>query len=200
MKYIIDDIICEKHDISIEELLLGLACKESNGLNSTIKSMIDKGYLKVVDREDEEPLLYPTKDFDDRMCSILLRSDKTVPDTDRCESLAVQMRAIFPKGIKTGSSAWRGNLRDISLRLKKFFKLYGNTWSDEEILDATKRYVDHFNGVYTYMRILKYFIMKSARVQDEEGNNHIEDISELATWLENADQEEYKEDWTSSLV
>ena len=108
---------------------------------------------------------------------------------------------MFPKGIKTGNAAWRGNVREITLRLQKFFKLYGNKWTDEEIIEATQRYIEHFKGDFTYMRILKYFIMKSERKMDEEGNSHIEDISELATWLENGeDIDEEETDWTSKLV
>jgi hypothetical protein len=41
--------------------------------------------------------------------------------------------------------------------------------------------------------------MKSDKKMDEEGTIHIEDISELATWLE-LPEEQIDEDWTSSLV
>ena len=143
---------------------------------------------------------YPTMHWDDEISSVLLESDKIVPVKDRCTSLAEQLRLIFPKGIKVGNSAWRGNVREITLRLQKFFKLYGNEWTDDEIIDATRRYVEHFNGDYTYMRILKYFIIKFDTKQDEEGNSHREDVSELATWLENGSDMNDNEDWTSTLV
>ena len=98
------------------------------------------------------------------------------------------MRALYPRGNSSSGYPWRGNLRDLTKRLKKFFKLYGN-WTDEEIINATQRYVSHYNGDYTYMRILKYFILKSDK--GEEG-------SDLATWLEN-DTEVNNDDWLNEM-
>ena len=107
------------------------------------------------------------------------KKDKEITD------LVEKMRELFPAGTKTGTTAWRGNRREVALRLKKFFKLYGSKYSSEEILDATKRYVESFNGDFKFMRVLPYFIMKSPRVTDAEGIVHIEDKSDLATFLEN---------------
>ena len=101
------------------------------------------------------------------------------------------MRELFPKGMKIGNSAWRGNVRELKLRMQKFFKLYGD-YSDEAILKATKAYVDSFNGNYTYMRILKYFILKSEvkQHQNEMGEivSQVEDVSELANMLDNPEE------------
>lgn len=107
------------------------------------------------------------------------KKDKEITD------LVEKMRELFPTGTKTGTTAWRGNRREVASRLKKFFKLYGAKYSSEEIIDATRRYVDSFNGDYKFMRVLPYFIMKSPRVTDAEGIVHIEDKSDLATFLEN---------------
>lgn len=107
------------------------------------------------------------------------KKDKEITD------LVEKMRELFPAGTKTGTTAWRGNRREVALRLKKFFKLYGSKYSSEDILDATRRYVASFNGDFKFMRVLPYFIMKSPRVTDAEGIVHIEDKSDLATFLEN---------------
>lgn len=196
MKYIIDEVICAEHGLTLPEALCLLACKSCDNIYQLIDTMKEK---ELLSKQGESP--FPTLHWDEELCAALLEADKTVPVKDRCVNLVEQMREMFPKGIKTGSAAWRGNVREITLRLQKFFKLYGNKWTDEEILEATQRYVDHFRGDYTYMRILKYFIMKSDRKIDEEGNSHIEDISELATWLENGeDINEEDTDWTSKLV
>lgn len=194
MKYIIDENICKKHDLAVEELFCILACKSCNNLYTLIEKMKEQEKLSK-----ETPSPYPTLHWDQEVCSVLLESDDAIPKKDDCKELAEALRELFPRGIKVGNSAWRGNVREITLRLQKFFKLYGNRWSNDEIVDATKRYVDHFNGDFTYMRILKYFIMKSDRVTGEDGTTHIEDISELATWLENQDMET-DVDWTTSLV
>ena len=52
--------------------------------------------------------------------------------------------------------------------MQKFFKLYGNKYTDEQILKATQDYVSSFNGNYSYMRVLKYFILKDERKSDEK--------------------------------
>ena len=123
-----------------------------------------------------------------------------MPNKDSCEALGERMRELFPKGIKTGSTAWRSNRRDITLRLQKFFKLYGDRWTSDEIYEATKRYVESFNGDYTYMRALKYFIMKSEKKEYGDGNVRIEDTSELATWLENGeDMTANNDDWVMEM-
>ena len=131
-----------------------------------------------------------TDRWDDTLSAILLESDNTVPSIERCENLARQLREIFPKGMKVGSSAWRGNVREIGLRLQKFFKLYGN-WDDEDIIEAAKTYVDYFSADRTKMRILKYFILKL----DKDTN---ELISDLATFLEN-DVEDLDKSWLMNI-
>lgn len=195
MKYVIDEEVCKAHNLKVEEVFCLLACKSCDNIFKLVMDMQDRELLSKIG-----PSPFPTQHWDDEVCSVLLESDKTVPVVDRCKNLAAQLRELFPKGLKVGSSAWRGNVREITLRLQKFFKVYDYTnWTDEEILEATKRYIDHFNGNYTYMRILKYFIMKSDKVTSEDGTVRIEDKSELATWLEN-DTEEENSDWTSTLV
>ena len=193
MKYIIDETVCNEHNLTISETLCLLACKSCSNIYELIETMKSKELLS------KEGNPYPTPHWDEELCGILLESDKSIPTKERCMALAEQLRELFPKGLKTGSSAWRGNVREITLRLEKFFKLYGNKWTNEEIINATQRYIDHFNGDYKFMRILKYFIMKSDKKMDEEGSVHIEDISELATWLEN-NEDMVEENWTSSLV
>jgi hypothetical protein len=85
--------------------------------------------------------------------------------------------------------------------LKKFFKLYGNKYTDEQITTATQNYVSSFNGRYQYMRVLKYFIWKDEKKVDSEGVGHIEEVSDLAAFIENAGQDkQLREDWMSNMV
>jgi hypothetical protein len=97
---------------------------------------------------------------------------------------------------------YRCNNGEVVKKLKKFFTIFGNV-SDEEILDATKRYVASFQGNYTGMRIIKYFILKDDVKPSEDGQGHVEQISDLATFLENKESEEEvvnNEDWTTKLI
>lgn len=191
MKYVIDEDVCKNFDVSIEEVLFGLLYKYTNNLEVIQDSLLKRGYLELHTNEEREYFKL-SKEFDTNLTAILLKSDKSVPNTHRCETLAIRLRALFPKGSNAGGYPWRGNIRDITLKLQKFFKLYGSEWSDDEIIEATQRYISHFNGDYTTMRLLKYFIMKSDKVAHE-------DISDLATWLENDTEESYNNDWTIEI-
>lgn len=196
MKIVINEDICKKHNISLKEVLGILFLHECEGdiedtLNKLIaeeKAIIEEGTNKI----------FPTQHWSDEVQTILLEKDEEVPKETRIVALAKAMRNIFPTGMKYGSSAWKGNVRELVLRLQKFFKLYGD-YSDEDIINATQRYVDSFNGNYTYMRILKYFILKHERKTNEEGIGYIEDTSDLANFLENKETEK-SEDWQSNMI
>ena len=73
----------------------------------------------------------------------------------------------------------------IAQKLKTLVAKFGCSFTEEEALEATKKYIESFNGNYTYMRILKYFILKDEVKIGEEGNRYVEQVSELANFLEN---------------
>lgn len=124
--------------------------------------------------------------------------EKTESDKDRYTRLAETLIEMFPEGRKAGTTHyWRGNVKDISRRLKKFFKIYGDR-TDDEIIKATKRYVESFNGNYQYMRVLKYFIWKDQKKMNDEGEIYVDPTSELANILENKEVT-YNDDWASVL-
>lgn len=191
MKYVIDEDIVNKNGLSLSDFFILVATIADPRITDNIYTLIETGYITA----DEEGFFKVKSIYKDIISKILLTSDKAVPKEDRCKKLAIDLRALFPKGIKTGSAAWRGNEREITLRLQKFFKLYGDNWTDEEIIEATKRYIASFNGDYTYMKILKYFIFKPETKMGEDGKGYIEEVSNLANWLENPEETEVIDDW-----
>ena len=86
---------------------------------------------------------------------------------------------------------WRDSTKVIAERLTLFFKKFGE-YSKEEVIDATKRYVESFNGNTQYMQVLKYFILKPDK---EVGGN----ISMLASYLENKEQAN-NQNWTTKVI
>ena len=93
---------------------------------------------------------------------------------------------------KPTSFYYRCNKSEVARKLQKFFGIFGKV-PEEDILEATKRYVESFNGDYRGMRLLKYFILKDDIKPGEDGD-HVEQISDLATFLENKDAGENKQD------
>lgn len=192
----INEEICKKNGLNISELFAILLIKTCEDLPKLFKSLEDR---KIVVKDMFDGYMI-TQRWDDVASSILLDSDKNHQSPERLETLVVKLMEQFPKEKKAGTCHYfRGNKKDNILRLKKFFKLYGK-YTDQQIIDAAKRYVSSFNGNYSYMRVLKYFIWKDDVKMDAEGKRYVDEVSDLANWIENAGQEDsMNSDWTSTL-
>lgn len=198
MTYTIDEKVCNKKGLDLPSVLAVMLVKTGVNITSLFDELLKKEIL-VRDLFSSEFLV--TQKWDDICSSVLLESDTSIPTEERLEALVVQLMDLFPKGKKPANTPiyWRGNKKDNKLRMQKFFKLYGNKYSDDQIIDATRRYVESFNGDYSYMRTLKYFIWKDSKKVNSEGNIYIEEVSDLATWIENEGQEDLSDNWTSTL-
>lgn len=197
MNITISEEICKKNELKPEELLAILLVKTGTDIPKLFNSLTEKQILV----KDIFGGYMVTQRWDDVTSTILLDSDKNKQSPERIENLAVQLAEIFPKEKKAGTCHYfRGNKKDTILRLKKFFKLYGS-YTDEQILEAARKYVASFNGNYSYMRVLKYFIWKDEVKIDGEGNRYVDEVSDLANWIENSGQtNSLTSNWTSNLV
>lgn len=198
MRFIIDEDVCTKEGITLQELLALLLIKTGANINEILSELSIKEAL-VKDVISGKLLI--TSRWSDKVSEVLLDSENIGLPSDKMDSLVNELMKIFDKGKKDGKYWFKGNRRDISLRLKKFFKLYGDRYSDEDIIKAAKAYVESFNGDYRYMRLLKYFIWKDQKKEGSDGKIYIEEISELATYLDNLDSDNNENygDWTSEL-
>ena len=201
MKITIDEDACKKVKLSLPEVLMITLVKTGINIETLLKQMKEKQIL-VEEHTLLGTNLLVTQRWSDLSDKALLSADKSVPDNKRLENLAKSLMEVFPAGKKEGTSQyWKGNLRDNTLRLAKFFKLYGDKYTDEQMIEAAKNYVSSHNGKYQYMRVLKYFIWKDARKVNSEGEGYIEEVSDLAAFIENAkDEKNLKDDWMSTMV
>ena len=201
MKITIDEDACKKVKLSLPEVLMITLVKTGVNIETLLKQMKEKQIL-VEEHTLLGTNLLVTQRWSDLSDKALLSADKSVPDNKRLENLAKSLMEVFPAGKKEGTSQyWQGNLRDNTLRLAKFFKLYGDKYTDEQMIEAAKNYVSSHNGKYQYMRVLKYFIWKDTRKVNSEGEGYIEEVSDLAAFIENAkDEKNLKDDWMSTMV
>ena len=201
MKITIDEDACKKVKLSLPEVLMITLVKTGVNIETLLKQMKEKQIL-VEEHTLLGTNLLVTQRWSDLSDKALLSADKSVPDNKRLENLAKSLMEVFPAGKKEGTSQyWKGNLRDNTLRLAKFFKLYGDKYTDEQMIEAAKNYVSSHNGKYQYMRVLKYFIWKDTRKVNSEGEGYIEEVSDLAAFIENAkDEKNLKEDWMSTMI
>lgn len=110
---------------------------------------------------------------------------------DRLETLATMLMEIYPEGKKEGTNLhWRSNTVEIRNRLQAFFKRFGDVPNDK-MLQATREYVASFNENYTYMNILKYFIMK----KKDDGFE-----SKLLSQIENLGSDSIPEEMSSNII
>ena len=193
----INEEICNKYDLDISEIFAILLIKTGKDIPKLFQSLEEKEMIV----KDMFGGYLVTQKWDDTTASVLLDSDRNHQSPERLESLAIKLMEQFPKEKKSGTCHYfRGNKKDTILRLKKFFKLYGK-YTDEQIVEAAKRYVSSFNGNYSYMRILKYFIWKDEVKIDSEGKKYVDEVSDLANWIENSSQEtSLGNDWNTELV
>lgn len=197
MKITIDEDVCKQYGLEVAELLAILLVKTSTNIPRLFNNMEAKQYII----KDAFEGYLVTQKWNDVSESIILDSEKAnIKDENKeIEDLALELMSIFPAQKKQGTCHYfRGNKKDISLRLKKFFKLYGDSYTKEQIIEAARKYVASFNGNYSYMRILKYFIWKDERKTDSEGKGYIEETSDLASYIDN-NGEESNNDWTAEL-
>lgn len=188
----------QQNGITIDEALLMLVIHNKVDLERAEKALIQKGLI-TAERNDlfQQIGWRLTNKGTEMLDSVIIDSDKQQEPQDRLNLLATRLKEAFPKGKKDGTNYyWADGVALIVRRLKLFFKKYGNDFTDEQIIQATEKYVQGFNGNYQYMRLLKYFIFK----EKVGANGEVEGDSELISYIENSGQEEdLRNDWTSNL-
>lgn len=191
MEIIINDNVLDKASLTLEELLY-LILLDLNATTEIINSLESKGWLHN---------RHLTEESRQRLADVLNETKKEPSSEKRIETLAQKLMEIFPKGKKEGTAYyWRGNKKEIKDKLKKFFVYFGDVYNDMQILSAARKYVQSFNGDYRYMRLLKYFIWKNDLKRTGEGIS-VEQISELASYIENEGQEEtVNNSWHDDLI
>lgn len=179
----IDEKACTKHNLSFDEVLVALVYRNVESPSSVLSELLSK---EVLVKKEGKYLI--TQHWNDIIEEVLCDST-TVKDEDaQLKELAEKMRELFPQGkMHNTPYYYRCNNAEVVRKLKKFFKQYGR-YSDEDILDATKRFIASFHGQYRYLPLIKYFISKLKSVEDEDGHVHNVEHSPLADYLENKEE------------
>lgn len=115
-------------------------------------------------------------------------------EQDRLMILADKLRELFPQGRKQGTNLqWKDSTVMVCKRLKTLVKNYGVSFTDEEAVAATKRYIDSFHGDYRFMQVLRYFLWKNDKINGEE-------TSQFLSYLQNNDDgQDNNSDWNTVL-
>lgn len=177
MKITLNEKTCLKNKLTLQEALIAAAVSMGN-YKSVFDNMINRHVLGIMGQGLDSK-------WKDTIKNLINSED------ERFEALATKVQECFPKQkmmYANGTASpfyFRCNKTEIKNKLKKFLTIYGEV-ADEDIIDATKRYVASYAPKgYRGMRLAKYFIMKDDRKLMADDEVHVEEISDLATFLEN---------------
>lgn len=195
MKLAINEDVLSKYNLSLGEFLLLYLSYKGENIKASTDSLIQKELIsKDLFSEGNYVLSDNSKEL---LSSIIIDSDEAVIDKDaEFYNLATKLRELYPKGRKPGTTyMWRGTIIEVAKKLKTLVAKYKCSFTEEQAISATQRYISSFNGDYTKMRLLKYFILKTER--DADGNAVL--TSDLMSFIEN-EETESNNDWTTTLV
>lgn len=163
MNLTINEKLLEQYNLSVEEFLILYICSKNYNIKELLDTVIAKGYAdKDVFDEYKAVVSDNNKDL---IANIIIDSDKKVINKEKdFITLANKMRELYPSGKKPGTNySWKDSSIVIAQKLKTLVAKFNCSFTEEEALEATKKYIDSFNGNYTYMQLLKYFILKTDR-------------------------------------
>ena len=190
-KVSINKDVLEKNNLSMDEFLVLLLTYNKANIQEVKQSLVEKGLADFSVFDDELIISSTTKDL---ITSISIDSDVKVLSKDKeFRELADKLKELFPKGKKAGTTyMWRDSTAVIARKLKTLVVKYDYEFTEEQALKATKAYVESFNGDYTYMQLLKYFILKT--LPDGEIK------SDFMSYIENEGQEdELSDNWLNEM-
>lgn len=190
-KVSINKDVLEKNNLSMDEFLVLLLTYNKANIQEVKQSLVEKGLADFSVFDDELVISSTTKDL---ITSISIDSDVKVLSKDKeFRELADKLKELFPKGKKAGTTyMWRDSTAVIARKLKTLVVKYEYEFTEEQAIKATKAYVESFNGDYTYMQLLKYFILKT--LPDGEIK------SDFMSYIENEGQEdELSDNWLTEM-
>lgn len=202
-KIYFDVDVCKAKNLSISTALYLLSVYFGKHINSKeeLNKCCAKGYVVYYNYNEGNPLKVELTETGLKLVEELILDSEFKPTTTmgaRFETLAEELRALYPEGKKAGTNYyWRDSHAVIVKKLKALVKKYGDTFTNEQAIEATRKYVDSFNGDYRYMQLLKYFICKNVIKGGE-----VEEQSQLLSFIENgnqADSETEEFDWETQL-
>jgi len=195
MKITIDPQVCKAHGLTVGELLYIMVVGNHIDLKEAAQSLNTKGLATTRKTKALSPFFeQPTQQACDLYDQIIMESDQGLEAEDTYLPLANKLIELYPQGFKDGKYAWTEGPILVARRLRMFEKKYGK-YSDEDIVEATKVYVEN-KMFQPEMRILKYFIFK----ERENSAGEVEGTSDLYTMLEAIRNGElFTTDWTVVL-
>lgn len=198
MKISINEKVLSENNLTLNEYLILLFNTRGGDMHQCISSLIEKGWANRDLFDDTKIVLSDNNRT--RVLDVMLDSDKLVESKqDEFNDLANKLREIFPEGRKPGTTySWRGSTIEVARKLKNLVVKYGCEFTANEAIEATKAYVEHWKNDPKYMKLLKYFILKTPRNNDGD----VEVQSDLMAYIQNKNMTDPQQpdNWAIDLV
>ena len=181
MKITIDTDVLQKEHLTLQQFLVLLIAHKNIDYKKMIDSLIKSG---IAQKDVFDPYRIVLSDnVRNDITRILIDCDKNVTASNvDFESIAVKMRDMYPKGYKPGTThLWRDSVAVIVNKLKTLVSKYDFQFTEEEAIIATQEYLDTYKHDNKYMKLLRYFILKTD--SDGVGNKRVK--SDFMTIIEN---------------
>lgn len=193
MNISVSEDVLKKYGLSLNEFLLLYLCSRETDINNVANSLVEKG---LADKSLKEEFIVVVSDnVKELIATILVDSAKVVLNKNSdFTALADKMRDLFPAGRKPGTTFyWKDSTPLVARKLSTLVTKFNISFTEEEALNATRRYVESFNGDYRFMQLLKYFILKTDR-------NTGEIKSEFMSLLQNPEEQDTLNDnWLNEI-
>lgn len=171
-------------NLTLDEYFALLMINNDCNYQVGIEGLLSKGLITLFGPRNRSGF-YTTIEGNNVLSYVQSASSIKQEKVNKATLIAMKLKEIYPRGKKEGTNYyWAEGVSLIAKRLVIFFKKYGDEFTEEQIVDATKRYISSFNGNYTFMKLLKYFIFK----EEVGAAGDVESTSELLTFIENKDE------------
>lgn len=188
----VNEEILKKYNLTFGEFLLLLFWINGYAIGKCRESLIQKNLVEANLFDNESAVLSDnTKNL---ISDILIESnEQVIKESDNLEDIAREIRELYPKGRKPGTTyMWRDSVPMVARKLKTLVMKYDFKFTKQQAIEATKRYVESFQGDYRYMQLLKYFILKTDKQTGETK-------SDFMSYIENND-ECNDNDWLNEII
>jgi len=198
MKYCIDPEEIKKEKLPISTLLFILALYLKDTITpDTFEDVCKRGFVEYdgFDLLNQPINLRLTDRGIEQVETVVLNSEFPTNENqeDDFTRIADKLRELYPKGRKNGTNCmWRDSTQIIAKRLKAIVKKFDIHFTEEEAVEATRKYVNSFNGDYQYMQVLKYFLLKLDKYTGEES-------SQFLSYLQNEEETTVNTNWMETL-
>ena len=181
MKISIDTNVLKKHKLSLEQFIILLSSYYNLDYQKLQEELLDKGLAQKNLFKDFPPVI--SDNTRKLIAKVIVDSDSKIANSGiDFDKLAKALQGYYPEGIKAGKTyPWRGTVEEIALRLKTLIVKYDFVFTEEEAITAVKEYVSGFKAPYTFMYLLKNFLLYTKK----EDNGHYEVDSLFMTIIEN---------------